>query len=176
MEMIAYKLCRQLKNGDITSLFINKKVKLIFSQWLEAECHPTKGFKERSFWHCTAKPVAPHLSMKNRVWVMVEMEDFEEFLRPASQGGLWYLAKRIKLIDVIPNIEYVRGDIVVCKWGYNDVLKKPFEFLYEFGYYTHFGCVVYNHGECNMQDSGAFKLYQVRRATSEDIDKLTWGD
>ena len=99
--MIAYKLCRQLKNGDITSLFINKKVKLPFNQWLEAESHPTKGFKVRPFWHCTSNPAAPHLSMKNRVWIKVEMGDFEVYERPSSQGGLWFLAKNIKLIEII---------------------------------------------------------------------------
>jgi hypothetical protein len=99
--MIAYKLCRQLKNGDITSLFINKKVHLPFNQWLEAENHPTKGFKERPFWHCTSSPCAPHLSTTNRVWVKVEMEDFKNFERPDSQGGLWYLAKQIKLLEII---------------------------------------------------------------------------
>jgi len=99
--MIAYKLCRQLKNGDITSLFINKKVKLPFNQWLEAESHPTKGFKVRPFWHCTSYPDAPHLSMKNRVWIKVEMGDFEVYERPSSQGGLWFLSKNIKLIEII---------------------------------------------------------------------------
>lgn len=99
--MIAYKLCRQLKNGEITSLFINKKVKLPFDEWLDAECHPTKGFKERPFWHCTSLPVAPHLSIKGRVWVKVEIEDFEEFKRPENQGGVWYLSKKIKLIEII---------------------------------------------------------------------------
>jgi hypothetical protein len=99
--MIAYKLCRKLKNGNITSLFINKKVALLFNTWLEAENYPTKGFKERPFWHCTSNPVAPHLSMKGRVWVKVEIENFEEFQRPNSQGGMWYLAKRIKLIEIV---------------------------------------------------------------------------
>jgi hypothetical protein len=99
--MMAYKLCRQLKNGNITSLFINKKVALPFDIWLDAGCYPTKGFKIRPFWHCTLNPVAPHLSMKNRVWIKVEMEDFEEFQRPNSQGGLWFLAKRIKLIKIV---------------------------------------------------------------------------
>jgi hypothetical protein len=99
--MIAYKLCRRLKNGNIRSLFINKKIDLPLNIWLDAECHPTKGFKERPFWHCTSKPEAPHLSEKNRVWVKIEMEDFEEFQRPESQGGLWYLAKRIKLIEIL---------------------------------------------------------------------------
>lgn len=99
--MIAYKLCRQLKNGEIRSLFINKKENLPFNIWLEAQNHPTKGFKHRPFWHCTLNPVAPHLSMKNRVWIKVEMEDFEKFQRPKSQGGLWYLAKRIKLLEIV---------------------------------------------------------------------------
>lgn len=99
--MIAYKLCRKLKNGSIHSLFINKKVDLPFNVWLDAECHPTKGFKERPAWHCTSKPEAPHLSEKNRVWVKIEMEDFEEFQRPDTQGGLWYLAKRVKLIEIL---------------------------------------------------------------------------
>lgn len=99
--MIAYKLCRKLKNGEIRSLFINKKENLPFNTWIEAESHPTRGFKHRPFWHCTSNPVAPHLSMKNRVWIKVEMENFKEFQRPESQGGLWYLAKKIKLLEII---------------------------------------------------------------------------
>jgi hypothetical protein len=102
--MIAYKLCRRLKNGDIKSLFINKKMKLPFNVWMDAECHPTKGFKERPFWHCTSNPVAPHLSMKGRVWIKVEMGDFEVYERPNSQGGLWFLAKKIKLINILEGI------------------------------------------------------------------------
>ena len=97
--MIAYKLFRKLKNGTITSLFINKKVPLQFNTWLEAECHPTKGFKVRPYWHCTSEPVAPHLSEKNRVWLKVEMEDYQEFKRPQSQGGLWYLAGKIRILE-----------------------------------------------------------------------------
>ena len=99
--MMAFNLCRQLKNGDIRSLFINKKISLPFNQWLEAESHPTKGFKERPFWHCTSTPIAPHLSTKNRVWVKVEIEEFEIFERPSNQGGIWYLAKKIKLLELV---------------------------------------------------------------------------
>lgn len=69
-----------------------------------------------------------------------------------------------------------RGDIIVATYGYNKVLKKPFEFLYEFGYYTEYGCVVYNQGECNMQDSHAFKLKQLRVATPTDIGKYFYGN
>jgi hypothetical protein len=59
--MIVYKLFRQLKNGDITPLFINK-TKLPFNEWMNAESHPTKVFALRPFWHCTSTPSAPHLS------------------------------------------------------------------------------------------------------------------
>ncbi len=99
--MLAYKLCRILKNGEITSLFINKKKRLVFNEWLEAENYPTKGFAVRPFWHCTSEPIAPHLSEKNRVWVVVSMEEYSEYIRPESQGGKWFLAKRIKLIEIL---------------------------------------------------------------------------
>ena len=95
--MKAYKLFRVLKDGSITSLFINKSIKLERGVWLEAESHPTKGYKERPFWHCTSEPNAPHLSEKNRIWCEVEMEDYTEFKRPEVQGGLWFLAQRIKI-------------------------------------------------------------------------------
>jgi hypothetical protein len=97
--MIAYKLVRQLKNGDISSLFINKTRRLPRNEWMEAESYETKGFAVRPFWHCTSEPNAPHLSMKNRTWVKIEMEDFTEFKRPESQGGTWYLAKNIKILN-----------------------------------------------------------------------------
>jgi len=99
VTQISYKLFRQLKNGDITSLFINKKERLQRGVWLEAREFPTDGFKFRPFWHCTEKPIAPHLSEKNRVWLKVEMEDFEEYQRPLIQGGKWFLAKRIRIIE-----------------------------------------------------------------------------
>lgn len=99
--MIAYKLFRVLKDDSISSLFINKKRRLPINIWLEAESFPTKGFAIRPYWHCTSNPIAPHLSMKDRAWFKVEMEDFEEFNRPKAQGGLWYLAKKIKIIERI---------------------------------------------------------------------------
>lgn len=98
--MIAYKLFRKLKSGEITSLFINKTVRLPYNTWLEAEYHPTKGYKERPYWHCCEKPIAPHLTTKGRIWLKVEMEEFTEFNRPEYQGGKWFLAKRIKIIQI----------------------------------------------------------------------------
>ena len=96
--MIAYKLFRKLKNGDITSLFINKKRRLSYNEWLDAEEFPTVGYKFRPYWHCTEKPIAPHLNEKNRVWLRVEIDDYSEFKRPEYQGGKWFLANRIKIL------------------------------------------------------------------------------
>ena len=67
------------------------------------------------------------------------------------------------------------GDIIVAKFGHNSVLDKPFEFLYDFGYYTEYGAVVYNEGECNMQDAHAFELNQIRLATDVDKREFTYG-
>lgn len=99
--MISYKLFRVLSNGEITPLFINKKQRLPIGAWLEAESHPTKGFKHRPFWHCTSSPIAPHLSLKGREWYKVEMDEFEELERPSCQGGLWFLEKKIKIVEKI---------------------------------------------------------------------------
>jgi hypothetical protein len=94
----AYKLFRVLKDGSITPLFINKKQRLKIGEWMVAENHPTKGYKERPFWHCTAEPHAPHLSYNNRAWFEIEMKNHTEFMRPQNQGGKWYLANEIKII------------------------------------------------------------------------------
>ena len=101
---IAYKLFRELKSGEITSLFIDKSRKLPIDEWMESESIPTNGFAVRPGWHCTAQPNAPHLKMElksgeKRVWRKVLIEDFTEFKRPDNQGGLWYLAKRMKILQ-----------------------------------------------------------------------------
>lgn len=100
--MKAYKLVRQMKDGTLASLFINKTDRLPIGQWLEAEEHPTKGFAFRPGWHCTLKPIAPHLSMKGRVWVEVEIEEYQLIQRPEHQGGTWALAKRMKILNIHP--------------------------------------------------------------------------
>lgn len=99
--MIAYKLVRLLKNGSISPLFINKTLRIPFNEWLEAEDHPTKGYAHRPGWHCTSTPIAPHLSLFDRVWVEVEIEDYQTIVRPESQGGIWYLANRIKFNKIV---------------------------------------------------------------------------
>ena len=63
-----------------------------------------EGYKYRPFWHCTATQHAPHLSMKNRIWVELEMEDYSEMVRPESQGGKWFLANKIKINKILYEI------------------------------------------------------------------------
>jgi hypothetical protein len=101
--MIAYKLVRQRADGTLGPLFIDARLRLQLGTWLEAR-HDVrrKGFAFRPGWHCTAKPEAPHLSPKGRVWLKVEIDDYEEHRRPANQGGLWYLANRMKILEVLP--------------------------------------------------------------------------
>ena len=103
--MIAYKLFRQRKDGTLGPLFINRKQVISFNEWLQAGFHPRKGFAPRGGWHCTLKPHAPHLkenlkSGEKRVWVKVEVEDYEKYDRPESQGGTWVLAQRMRVLEI----------------------------------------------------------------------------
>lgn len=99
--MIAYKLVRKLKNGELASLFINKKDRLPINKWIDANFYPTRGYAQRKGWHCTLKPIAPHLSMKDRVWVRVKVDNIEYYERPESQGGMWILAQKMKIIEIL---------------------------------------------------------------------------
>ncbi len=96
--MKAFKLLTLRKDGSLGSLFINRKVRLPVGVWMKAESHPTKGYAVRPKWHATERPVAPHLTERGRVWQEVEIKDFEEFQRPKSQGGKWYLATYLKIL------------------------------------------------------------------------------
>ncbi len=96
--MIAWKLFRLRKDGSIGSLFINRRRHIPTEEWLEAENHPTKGYKVRPFWHCTDAPHAPHLSTTGRVWRKVQIEGVSEMQRPKHQGGIWYLAQNLKVL------------------------------------------------------------------------------
>jgi len=104
--MNAYKLIRKMKDGSYSPLFINKKSRIPVGEWLEAGYHPTNGFAGRQGWHCTLKPIAPHLKENpkhgmKRVWVEVEVEDTVLYDRPESQGGTWVLAQWMKIIREI---------------------------------------------------------------------------
>jgi len=99
--IIAYKLFRLRKDGTLGPLFINRKQRLQLYQTYEAEEHRTKGFAFRPGWHCCAEPLAPHLSKKGRVWVKIRAVDYTVHQRPASQGGLWFTAKFINLLEIL---------------------------------------------------------------------------
>jgi len=103
---IAYKLVKVRKDGSIGPLFINARLRIKVGEWMLAEAHRKKGFAFRPGWHCTRIPQAPHLKERlkagqNREWWMVEIVDFEERMRPEAQGGLWYLAKKIRFITPV---------------------------------------------------------------------------
>lgn len=101
MSRIGYKLFHLRKDGTLGPLFINCRQRIPIGKWLPAEDHPTKGYAHRPGWHACAEQDAPHLSKKDRVWARVEIISVEEFTRPASQGGLWYLAQRMRVLEVL---------------------------------------------------------------------------
>ena len=107
---VAYKLMRQLKDGTVHPLFINKKEATRFGEVLHAECYPTKGFAIRKGWHCCFTPLAPHLKEKlsngeQRVWVEVLVRNYTTYDRPESQGGAWILANEMIAKRVLDDAE-----------------------------------------------------------------------
>ena len=102
--MKAFKLFRVLKDGNITSLFINKTEKLKLEEWLEAKSYPTEGYKVRPFFHCMDRPAAPHLTNKGRIWLEVEIEEFTILNCPKHQGGVWYLAQKMYIYNYKTNL------------------------------------------------------------------------
>lgn len=99
--MKAFKLFRLKKNGEITSLFINKKRGLKLGEWMKAENFPTNGFAERMGWHSLKKKSAPHLSKDGRIWCEIEINDYKEFKRPKNQGGVWFLSNEMKITKIL---------------------------------------------------------------------------
>lgn len=104
--MKAYKLLRKRKDETLGPLFINCRQRIPIGEWLPAEGHHRKGYKFRPGWHCTSEPRAPHLSEKGRVWCEVEIENFEEFHRPDAQGGLWFIAQRMRLVKELKKSDF----------------------------------------------------------------------
>jgi len=99
MKIVAYKLFRKRKDGTYGPLFINRKQKLSQGVTYDAEDHRTEGYAHRPGWHCCAEPKAPHLSLKERVWCIVLIEDFKEHVKPEHQGGLWYTANKLTILQ-----------------------------------------------------------------------------
>lgn len=117
--MKAYKLLRVKKDGKLYPLFINKTVSTPIGELMQAECYPTKGFAVRTGWHCCFNPIAPHLKLQlsngeQRVWVECEVEDFESYNRPESQGGAWVLAQRMKInkLLTLEEVEEIKSSML----------------------------------------------------------------
>lgn len=103
MTTLAFKLLRLRADGTLGPLFINRPQVIPLDEWLAAEEHRTKGFAFRPGWHACPEPHAPHLSMKGRVWCRVELDQVDDLPRPVAQGGVWHLARRMKVIEMLPN-------------------------------------------------------------------------
>jgi len=105
--MIAYKLMTQRADGTLGPLFINKRQVIPVGVWLDAETHPRAGYAVRHGWHAATTPNAPHLMRRDgsmvpgRVWARVEMDGTTIYNRPASQGGAWVLAERMRVVEVL---------------------------------------------------------------------------
>ncbi len=96
--MNAAKLLHIRKDGTLGSLFINRAAVIPVGVWLDAADHPTKGYAHRPGWHCMGSRFAPHLSEKGRIWLDVEIEEYVTHHVPQSQGSIWYLAQRMKVL------------------------------------------------------------------------------
>ena len=111
--MIAYKLVRKGKDGNLYPLFIDRNRPYVFGEHRIAEYIPTKGFAPRLGFHCCFTPYAPHLkqnlkSGEKRVWIECEIDDFKTYPRPPSQGGQWILAQKLTAIRTISDDEVKR--------------------------------------------------------------------
>ena len=103
--MTAYKLLRRKKDGSLGSLFVGRASRLSFGVTYEARSDlPHPGLAHRPGFHCTHAPYAPHIKMRlkngeERVWCTVKLSgEITPHQRPASQGGLWYTAEKMRLL------------------------------------------------------------------------------
>lgn len=99
--MIAYKLLRVRKDGTLGPLFIERKRRIPIGEVLQYNDVPTKGYAHRPGWHCCQEPVAPHLKLTDdRRWYKVDISGWiDHHVRPESQGGLWFTAERMEVIE-----------------------------------------------------------------------------
>ena len=125
---IAYKLLRIRNDNTLGSLFVGRSRSIPVGEWMDCEYDlPHAGLAHRPGFHCTSSPNAPHIKMKlkngeTRVWCMVSIKDFEELSRPISQGGLWYVAKHMR-IDAILKDEVKECSEILKADRDNDIKK-----------------------------------------------------
>lgn len=117
--MKAYKLVREKKDGKLYPLFIDKTRPYILGEKREAEYIPTKGFAPRFGFHCCFKPYAPHLKTtlangEKRVWIECNVNNYETYDRPESQGGEWILAKELTAIKKLSFEEVYNMNLAIA--------------------------------------------------------------
>ena len=57
-----------------------------------------KGLHQGRVYIAVCHLLPPHLSTKERVWIEVDIEEFEYYERPESQGGKWVLANLMLVV------------------------------------------------------------------------------
>lgn len=97
--ILGWKLFRKKSDGALTSLFIDRQKHLKSGVWLKAQAHLTEGYAFRPGWHALPVKNAPHLTTKGRVWKRVALKGVHVHRKPKAQGGTWYLATQMKILD-----------------------------------------------------------------------------
>lgn len=101
MNVPAFKIFRVRRDGTLGPLFIGRDIVIKPGVWIKAKAIRTEGFKFRPGWHACPTQNAPHLTLKGRVWAKVELRGVKLHHKPANQGGLWYTAKQLRLVEVL---------------------------------------------------------------------------
>jgi len=107
--MIAYKLLRQRNDGTLGPLFVGRDTVIPVGTWMRAQMNlPHPGLAHRPGYHCCSTKRAPHIKLRlkngeQRVWCTVEVDEYTELKRPETQGGLWYISNKMKVLDVLPS-------------------------------------------------------------------------
>jgi len=106
-QIKAYKLLRLRRDKSLGPLFVGREQCIPVGKWMDCKDDlPHPGLAHRPGFHCCSEQHAPHIKMKlksgeERVWCLVTIENYEELERPVSQGGLWYVARRMKIDELI---------------------------------------------------------------------------
>ena len=106
-QINAYKLLRLRIDGSLGPLFVGRTQVFTVGNWMNSrEDLPHPGLAHRPGFHCCSTQKAPHIKLKlkngeQRVWCSVSIEKYESYKRPECQGGLWYVAKRMKINEII---------------------------------------------------------------------------
>jgi len=96
----------------------------------------------------TARHEQNHAAVKE--WIINHKSTYEQIVASGFQE--WMLLDN----------DFQRGDVIVATYGHNDVLNKPFEFLYEFKYIGQTGMFICcPEREYSTQDAVAFKSNQA---------------